>query len=705
MPVHLFVAVALALAAGTAPADRPAAKAPSPEQQADVDRITDEMNAVNRAGKPKGAVSPEFCARLEKLWKEGRSVADVGSDAFVLARKTLRQNGSEWGCPSFKKAARSGDNTRTSDRRSLWDIFVATRKSLEDPTTPEERTRRQEALLGAALSLIHTLSPGADRYQDVVDGLALAVVPKDKVAALQAIVGSVAPKDLQGDKGKVIAQAVAKLATDIPPNALEKEQIDSLIDFVVKIAKERPAWLQEKSAGRFLELVLKTLGDLPPDKVSPQQAQAIFDFTATLLKRDPRWLDGARSTMLAELVPRLLERLDVSKVKSADLGVLLEFTAKVMAGRPDWPDDVRRLIDDWDKILQIAKETKNTTTRAIVLKAVKTLQQREGDAWKPLADEVAKADPDPQMVTALLQALGVSKVEQIRRAQAALANQEIVQATYLQLGTLVGLRLPAGCHDAKRDGAPACAAVLDFADRFRKHVVAGAREGADFGPEIDTEMKDALSRAECTLLPPDPDPRKPLCQPIAPSGTFASFVGLEITRHEAPGGDRLTATAGCVVVSPGRKADRVEQVGVVEFGAGADASAAVTVAAEALATKVLDRCPLSKPYSDFATELLAKGNVAPDVNASSALVFAGLPYLRDPRVSPGLARGISAADFLTLLAGGGALVGGIYMHNTSDGPWGDRLLRGGLISLGVNILIKLGATAYYAARYPRREAR
>jgi hypothetical protein len=532
----------------------------------------------------------------------------------------------------------------------------------------------------------------------------MSVVPKDKAAAIQAIVTALSPGDLRGEKGKQVAEAVSRLAREIPSGAFSQEQMDSLISFAVRVGTENPEWLQRESASRFLDVVLNSLGSLPPDKIGDQQVGAVFDFAAKIIERDPRWLQGARAQRLAAFFPRVLEHLDVTKVDGKDLDIVFEFTVKVIAGRPDWPEQMRGIIAEWDKIMQIAIETKKPATRVIILEAVQALRKRERDAAMQvkedqLAIQVASDSPDPAMVAALLRALGGARVEEVREAQAALADKELVRAQFLRLRTLIGVRLPEGCKDRKRDlGATSCAPAIAFVDNFRKFIVEGAPEGADFSADLPAGLKDGLDRAACALLPEAARPQG--CTRLdSPNGTFSSFIGLEVTpAPEDPNGS-LKVLAGCVVVSAGRIVDRVDEIRAKRFSP-AEGDNALVISAEGLAKHVLNRCPLSLPHREFASRLIDAGREGP--SAASALLFAGLPYERNAQVPAGLANALSAVDLATLLIGAGGLVSGVYVYNTSDSPWADHLLQAGVVSIGLNLVIKVGAAVYYKREYGRK---
>jgi hypothetical protein len=64
-----------------------------------------------------------------------------------------------------------------------------------------------------------------------------------------------------------------------------------------------------------------------------------------------------------------------------------------------------------------------------------------------------------------------------------------------------------------------------------------------------------------------------------------------------------------------------------------------------------------------------------------------------------LSGAVSAADFSTLVVGAGGVLAGVYAHNTSNGSWDNRFLRVGVVSLGVNVAIKISAALYYAKYY------
>jgi len=647
--------------------------------------LTRTMNEAVR--RHKGESPKDFCERLGDLWSASKLYRKSDNRAFALARATLSHVGHQFRCAWREDGASN----------PLWEEFRKARDAVANEKDPSERTRIQGSLREAAMWVLRSLSPLDPRFQEVVDELAVSVVPKDKAMAVQAIVDTVSPQDLKGDQGMAVAKAVANLLQRIPPTLYEGEQFDPLIDFMASVANNNPEWLQHESGRNLLEAVLRGLQNLPADKIGEPQVQTLFGILAKIVARNPNWLRGEHSKALATFVPRLLEQFDVANAAREDLESLLALTAKVFAGRSDWPEQVRNLAKEWDQILQIVSETKTPATRAILLRAVHDLRRRYGEEYAALEREVTKTEPDPQAMVSLLKALGIAHVEELRRARAAMVGMEVANAVFLYLRALISLGLPQGCDEKHRDGAPSfCATAFTFVDAFREAVVHGAPEGADFGPSFRSGMQQALLDAQCTLLPGEPRPSA--CEPFVDlAGTFSSFVGIEIGLPKSGSPNAaLTARAGCVVVSANRLVSRLDEVNTVSFSPEATAKDETVLAAQKLANEVVNRCTLSRPSNDFAAKLVSR--IDPP-SAASALLFAGLPYSRDGRVSPGLSGVMSAADFSTLVVGVGGVMAGIYAHNTSNGPWDDRFLRIGIVSLGLNVIVKVGAAIYYAEHY------
>jgi hypothetical protein len=258
----------------------------------------------------------------------------------------------------------------------------------------------------------------------------------------------------------------------------------------------------------------------------------------------------------------------------------------------------------------------------------------------------------------------------------------------LHLWTFV--QLPDGCSDTKR--VPKCASVYAFADFFRQ-IIDGRSPQSSSPAAEELPLVVGLRRVEEALT--GQAPKDPQCKSFC--GVFVGAIGLEIQKR--PDG-LYEVKAGWRVRRSGTEIDAMDEIFGEAFGRDGDDGLAVVNAARNLAEKVVGRCSLFKNFErTYSANPCVKCTQPKRPNAAGALLFAGLPYSQDSRVPVRLSRAASAADFSTLLVGAGGILAGIYSHNTSNSPWDDRLLQVGVVSLGLNVAIKVVAALYYARYY------
>lgn len=664
------------------------ASAPA-QDQAHLTALADEMNAAILEGKGHDETKKDFCKRMNEIYKRTARHKESPDLQFQTARSSFFEFRKAWRCLTYESEAPP----------DLWAQFQALRAAAEKPGTPQEDLRRQDALSAAAIMLLGIIKAKDPRFPHLIGAAAVVIVSRDAATALKKIAAGLPKDGLSAEQGTKVAEALSVLLQRLPDlRNLRKEDLDAILGFTTKLARTNPAWLQTGSGRQLLDVVVGALANVPPQDLDDARKQALVQFLSQALARDPKWLDGKHASALVGFVPLLLDRVDFTQVEKKDLDALVTFVGQVIGGNAHWPKLMQDLARNWSEIQELVIATSDEKTRGTVLEAIKNVCELDGRCGN-LAKEVGKDKPDLGAVEGLLRLLGAARVQAIRKEQAKLRSQEIPQAQILRLRTLVGRQLPPVCRGLGATSAPSqeCETAELFAARFRETVAGGSPEKADPDAGIFSgSLEIMLDDAKCTLMT-EAEREAAVCAAKLGATRFASFVGLEMNvRAAGSAGHRtISARAGCISVSVTRVWDRVENFRTTEFPIDASPEK-VGVAAQKLGEEVLNRCNPSAPDDDLASNLVSPSSVPR--HASSAFLFAGLPYLRDGRRAgsppPALGWTLSVLDASTLLAGAGTLAGAVWAHN-GEKSWDDELLQTGVVLIGVNLAIKAASMALY----------